>query len=92
MRKLGIMGDAGRHPAVRESARRMYRLHRNAALDLIERLQVDGTERNISIQTEDIERLAAHTKRSKFIRSIIIELLLCLRTPIASDHEKTPVP
>lgn len=90
MRKLSIMGDAGKHPAVRESARRMYQKHRNAALSLVERLQIDGIGHNVSIQPEDIERLAALTKRSAFMRSIIIELLICLRTPNA-DEEKTPV-
>ncbi len=90
MRMPEIMGDARHDPAARESARRMYRRHRNAALQLVERLQIDGTEQNVSIQIEDLERLAALTKRSKFIRAILIELMLCLRIEPA-DNTKTPV-
>jgi hypothetical protein len=80
MHKLSIMGDAGTHPEVRESARRMYRRYRNAALALVERLQIDGTERNVSIQIEDLERLAALDPEAARVRAALINIMLRLRS------------
>ncbi len=80
MHTLSITGGAGEHPEVRESARRMYRRHRNAALALVERLQIDGTEQNVSIQIEDLERLAALDPEAARMRAVLINMMVRLRS------------
>ncbi len=73
-----IIGAAANDPHVQESARRIHRRHRAALHELSERLMIEGIEHNINI--DDLERLAEFNKRSAFMRSIVIELMLCLRT------------
>ena len=73
-----LSGPGASVPEIAESARRVYKRHRNALRERNERLLVDGAEHRVS--TEDIERLAGFDTRATFMLAIIIELMICLRT------------
>jgi len=77
-----VIGPAAADPEVQKSARRMRRRYRNAAYTLLERLLVDGAEKQITL--EDIERLislerTAERRSPLFMRKIVVELMVCLR-------------
>lgn len=81
-RRFVPLGPAGKDPEILASVARLRERYENAADTLFERLIVDGIDQGISV--EDIERLTSIHKlpdgRSpRFIREIVIELLVCLR-------------
>ena len=63
---------------LQEHAQSVVALRRRIADTLFDRLLIDGIESHI--QYEDIERLASVGKSPEFMRSIVIELMLCLRS------------
>ena len=77
-----IIGPAAANPEVQKSARKMRRRYHTAALTLLERLLVEGADKQITL--EDIEQLISLEKTAErrspaFMRKIVIEIMVCLR-------------
>lgn len=79
MMERRIMGEAANNPAVQRSARRMRRQTRDLGERFVEELLTEAAVQGHNIQFHDFELLLGLEKRPRFLRSIIIELMVCIR-------------
>ncbi len=74
-----IMGDAANNPAVQRSYRRMRREQRDVGDKLVQGLLEQAAAEGRFLTMDDIVRILGPENRPKFMRSIIIELMVCIR-------------
>ena len=75
-----------RRKALLESIERMKKRRQEVSGALYESLLIDGIEHQVS--DDDIADLASSDTHSKFMRAIVIELMLCLRLRRAKEKEE----